>query len=318
MTRKNDFGVVIEDLAFKNVAAIRLAGNYLNSGHIGLMLGAGVSRDLNLPKWDDLVIGLSEEILDDFTPKPKGTYYPTDELKELTERVKKKINDQATYFTKTKEHLYRKVDFDFSLAKKDLLIALSALFISKHRGTVQNVMTYNFDDILEWYFDIIGLQVNTISKDALVFRNSDINISHIHGFLPHDIKYGKDSDFLIFSKKEFLQRLLSGTDYWKEHFYEFFRRQIFITVGLSPGSLADDVFPYLAQMDEWYEIQKIYRRLPYGFAILPPGKETEDLKDDCIAQGVIPLIVEIKDVPQTIFEIVQHARAVRHADPIIS
>jgi hypothetical protein len=303
---KNDFGFPLEDVANDIPQCTALLSSYLNSGYLGLLLGAGVSKDFKLPGWEKLVLDLCKAENPSSIP-PKKKQFSTDDLKKLTQQAKDKINDPLRYWETVKEHLYKSVDFDFKLASKDLLIAISSLLVGKKRGNVSNIITYNFDSVLEWYLDIIGLDVNTITKDQLLFRASDVNITHIHGYLPHDLKYGKDSDFLIFSKEEFLDRLLSGTDYWKDHFFEFFRRQIFLTIGMSPSSLEDDVFPYLRQMDIWYEQQKFYRMMPYGIALLTPGVASTDIIDSCIKHGVIPCIVDIPKIPTTIFEICQNA-----------
>lgn len=304
MKFENDFGFPLEDCANNEEACVEVLSKYLNSGYLGLMLGAGVSFSLDLPDWKKLVLAISEKVQ---PGKVENADYGVDELKTITQDVKDILNNQNAYFTIVKELLYEKVDFNFNLVKKELLIAISTLFIGNKRGNISNVITYNFDSVFEWYFDTLGLDVNTITKEQLLLRNSDVNITHIHGYLPHDVRYGKDSDFLIFSKDEFSDRLLSGNDYWKDHFYEFFRRHIFMTVGMSAGSLNDDVFPYLRQMDNWYETQKTYRRMPYGVAILTNNQSNIDLMPKCIKHGIIPLIVERDLIPSTIFKIVQKA-----------
>jgi hypothetical protein len=303
----NKYGIDVEYFADKPSECVELLSRYLNKGHLGLLLGSGASSGIGLPGWKELVLSISNDIIPD-SITPGKTEYSGHELKDLAQAFKRKINDQTQYYQIVKEHLYKGVSFDFSLARKELLIALSALIVGKRRGNVQEIFTYNFDSVLEWYLQILGLDVNTIIDKQSLAKVSDVNITHIHGYLPNPGLKVEDSDFLVFSQREFIDRQLSAEDYWKNSFYDFFRKYTFLAIGLSVDSLINDVCPYLTQMDTWYERNKINRLYPYGIAFLSPNTMNKELFPELLKHGIIPCTFPTHDdVPLNIFAILQKA-----------
>lgn len=167
-------------------------------------------------------------------------------------------------------------------------------------------MTYNFDSVLEWYLGINGLNTRVTTFEELIFSSPDVDVLHIHGYLPYSDEYGNASKELIFSKTDFEDRQV-GDSYWKKMMYEFFRRNVFLTVGVSPGSLVDDICPYLRELTRWYGTEKIDREHAYGVALLTPGKESEHALDNLVEHGIIPVILKIDDIPAAVFSIAQQA-----------
>ena len=129
---------------------------------------------------------------------------------------------------------------------------------------------------------------------------------HLHGYLPHDKKVGNSTSDLVFTKKEFEDRQIQSS-YWKDLMNEFYKRNIFLSVGLSPGSLIDDVCPYLRNMNSWYEKEKISRNQPYGIAFMTPSTEADEAVGELIDTGIIPCILSVDDIPAEIFGIAQKA-----------
>lgn len=291
----------LEDYCNKQSACVSLLSNYLNQGSFSLMLGAGASAGFGLPNWEKLVIDCATDGNPNFVRQEE---YSNIELKKIIDEVKK--NHTHDYIELIKRKLYNGVEFDFSFAKKDLLIAITSLIIGKARGNVRNMITYNFDSVLEWYLNINGIKTNVTSVDNILLNNADLNIIHLHGFIPHSEQYGKTSTDVIFSKKEFEQRQI-GKSYWKDLMNEFFRRNIFLTVGLSPTTLLDDICPYLIALNKWYDQENIKRNNPFGIAFLTPGNQSENCFQDLLDAGIIPCIIEIENIPNAIFSIAQGA-----------
>lgn len=320
----NKFKYDLEDyLEEKDAKAI--LSRYLNSGVLSLCLGSGASYDMSLPMWNELVykiyskIGLSnlkirdtlrKKVNDDKENKFKNL--SNEDLKKITESIKKSIGNQSKYFELVKKELYDDVNFDFSLAKKETLIALSSLIIGKYRGTVKNIMTYNFDSVIEWYLGINGLKCNNITPYEILSDNSDVNIIHIHGFLPQvelEDKYD-NSNFLVFSKKEFEDRNLDPQDLWKEIMELFFRQNIFLSVGLSAESIINDICPHLRNiLKNKYESKSMNRHDPFGFSIIPEFDEEQ--KEDLIEHGIVPVKISISEIPSFLFSIVQYAAKIK-------
>lgn len=304
----NKFGFLLKDYTEFDKAKQQILRD-LNQGCLGLLLGAGASSAIGLPNWPKLVLSIANEIF----PGEGHIYddtqeYDIDVLKALIARVNTKLANQSKYFDLVRVHLYNSVTFDFKTASKDLLIAISALTVGAKRGTVQNIVTLNFDSVLEWYLDTLGLEINVLSTKQLFHRRCDVNITHIHGFLPYQSEFGPNSDFLIFSKREFEDRVMNDKDYWRGHLIEYFRRHVFLSVGLSATSLENDVCVYLRYLNNWYTDQKISREKPYGYAFIYAPEVRAGQTDILIDTGVVPILYNNHDdVPKMIFEIAKLA-----------
>jgi len=303
----NNFGFDLDEFSNDRKRITELLGRYLNNGHLGLLLGAGVSVALNLPNWFSLVNNIYQDVFE----KPlEDKNYSAAELKEIVDDIKNKISDQTIYLDKVKHYLYHGVEFDFTMAKKELLIALSSLIVGKNRGNVRNIITYNFDSVLEWYLNLLGLDVDTFTKAEFLTKSVDVVIAHIHGYLPFG-NHGKNSKEIVFSGDEFVERLIASNEYWKEYFMEFFRRHTFLSIGMSAESVVKDVCPYLKEMQKWYRSNEIDRNMPYGISFLTPGERTDKFIPKLLEHGVIPLILPHTEIPTAIFEVVESALKTR-------
>jgi hypothetical protein len=301
----NNYGFDLNEYRDKQSKCTTLLSSNLKRGCLGLLLGSGVSYDLKLPSWQLLVERCIVELSPTTIVKTDPSYY---DLQTLSDKIKLKSPSLDAYHDLVKRKLYEGVDFDFHFAKKDLLIALSSLIVGKVRGNVNHIITYNFDSVLEWYLQINGLKVNVSNKAELLSNAADIEVTHLHGYLPHDPLLGENSDFLVFSKEEFEDRKVQY-NYWKFVTQDFHRRHLFLSVGLSPDSLINDLCPYLRDLETWYSTEGVLRDFPYGVAYITPTKDKEkDLeeKDTLIRHGIIPCSIEIPNIPSAIFQIAQH------------
>lgn len=298
-----DFGYQLENFRNNPDETAKILSVHLNAGALGLFLGSGASSGFGMPGWQDLVIGCMKKVDSKFTPLCS---YSNADLKKIMDEVKSKAG--VDYIKLIREELYKNANFDFlTVSNKDLLIAISALVVGKARGRVKNIVTYNFDDVLEWYLNILGLTTSNISPKTLIkTKNSDIDVTHIHGFIPNDKKFGIGSDKIIFSKMEFEDRQIQDS-YWKDHLYDFFRKNIVVTIGISPGSLEDDIFPLLRNLNKWYLNESLLRGYPYAVALMTPSDEAAAISPKCITHGVIPIILKISEIPATLFKIAQFA-----------
>ena len=299
----NNYGINVSGYVNDRNKCCKLLAKFLNKGHMGLFLGAGASSAVGLPSWEKLVKAICLERWSGFDIVSS---YTTEELKTHISNVKADYNNDDIYLEAVQRNLYKGVDFDFTLARKELLIALSSLLIGAHHGKVENIVTLNFDSVMEWYLQMLGLRVNILSKDQLLHHASDVSITHINGYLPHNSTYGENSDFLIFSEEDFQNRSFSPYDYWKDYLIEFFRRHIFLSVGMSCSSLIYDVRPYLTRLDQWYEIQKIERLKPYGFAFVSTDSTDEEIAK-LTKMGVVACRFEHNEIPPALFDILNHA-----------
>jgi SIR2-like domain len=296
---KNKFGYNLNEYADNEGKCISKIAAILNNQQLGLILGAGASMALNLPSWKVLVERCIHEI--------DSKNIVTDEnVKAIAQKIKNHYKeDLELYHEKIKEKLYEGVEFNFNLARKEMLIALTSLFVGKTRGVVNNVISLNYDNVLEWYLKINGLNTCNAGKNHLEEFNYDVKILHLHGYLPNDNLYGSNSDKIVFTNEDFEDRQV-GREYFKELMKDFYKRHVFVTIGLSSHSIVDDFLPYLREVNtDWYEKENIFRKQPFGIAVLT--NYNDEQKEAMIRAGIIPCKVERSEIPNFIFKISQAA-----------
>lgn len=200
-----------------------------------LFLGAGVSMSAEMPSWNKLLEGLMGEV--------KQLKEPTlSAFKELSTHVLQECGDSyliMARYLQTAIHQYdEKAKFSELIQKhlygekstSDLLDALSSIIQLKK---VNEVITYNFDDILEQNLKSKGLtdpgDFTSISKDAEVKGHNTLPIYHVHGIIP---KEGA-TDTVVFSEEEYHDRY-SNSYHWSnvEQLHALSRMHCFF-VGLS-------------------------------------------------------------------------------------
>jgi len=301
----NKYGIPLDEYRDNQFKCNTLLSSNLKRGALGLMLGAGVSYDLKLPSWKTLVERCINEVSPGIIIRSDINNY---ELKTLSNKISHG-RSTTDYHLIVKNKLYEGLVFNFEFAKKDLLIALTSLMVGKTRGNVNHIITYNFDSVLEWYLQINGLKVNVSNKNDLLLQNKDVEITHLHGYLPFDNSLGENSESLVFTKEEFEDRNVQY-NYWKVVMQDFYRGHLFLTIGLCVNSIIDDICPFLRDLNSWYTSESILRDFPYGIAYITPNSNTEEdreQKDNLIKHGIIPCTIEISKIPDAIFEIAQNA-----------
>lgn len=219
----------------KRDAIIQEAKEVVGKGNCVLFLGAGVSIDAKMPSWNELLKELMGEV-----NKLKGE--TLDAFKELSSHVLDecgnsylvmcrylqtaiKLHDDKVKFSDLiQKHLY---------GKKEPSKLLNDLANIVQQRKTEEVLTYNFDDLLEQYLIELGLQEGkdfiTISKDAEITGNEMLPIYHVHGVIPEK----GPSDIVVFSEEEYHKRY-SNPFHWSniEQLHALSRKHCFF-IGLS-------------------------------------------------------------------------------------
>lgn len=154
-----------------------------------LVLGAGVSMAYGLPNWDTLLQKLMIETIEKeknvssvlsklftniFDPSPliAGRYLQNYfDKKELSfERAVRKI-------------LYEKIKLD---TKSELMDEIVGFCVAPGNSpSLNSIITYNFDDILEQKLNQVGVDIPFQSIYGIGMNaNGQLPIYHVHGFLP--------------------------------------------------------------------------------------------------------------------------------------
>lgn len=200
----------------------------LKNGALSLVLGAGVSVSFKLPQWNDLITNM-EELMGVTCPSSYAGNL------EKAEWLKNQCGDEAEYVENVRKALY-KSRAAFSLESLSLLTtlnAITALSIPSRRGHISNILTFNFDNILEIYLRYYGLMVTCHANSNQYNESSDINIFHMHGYLPNDTNIEQSSNHIIFDKKSYDD--LSDYTFWEWYpkVADLLRTNTCIFIGLS-------------------------------------------------------------------------------------
>ena len=198
---------------------IEVAQNYLatclKEGTLSLALGAGVSASMGLPSWVQLVNSCCKAVgIKKRYRKTQSNEVLLRAMNNVEDTVKKKAtqenkNFSAEYHNLVRKSLYRKIKPSHMIAQQPLLIAIGALISGSTRGSVKEVITLNYDDILEWYLEVYGLSSQVVSKLPVLKKNCDVLIHHLHGYVPFDNSKDSSLSFILLSKRSYDKYLAS-------------------------------------------------------------------------------------------------------------
>jgi hypothetical protein len=200
-----------------------------------LFLGAGVSMSANMPSWSQLLNGLMGEV---------KRLNPTtlDAFKELHAHIYEECGESYLIMARYLETAIKLggSNYDFSqLIQKylystphtsKLLEIIASIIVQKK---VSEVVTYNFDDILEQELTKQGLvdseHFTSIAKDAEIKGHNTLPIYHVHGIIPEN----GPADVVVFSEEEYHKRY-SDIYHWSnvEQLHALSRKHCFF-IGLS-------------------------------------------------------------------------------------
>lgn len=187
---------------------IKQAHEIVGQGNNVLFLGAGVSMSAKMPSWKDLLKGLMSEV--------KQLKPPTLEaFKELSSHVLEECGDSnlimGRYLQTAISQYDNKVGFSELIQKhlyndKDTSPLLANLARIVQQKKVNEVITYNFDDLLEQNLAKMNLtdsvDFTAISKDAEIKGHNTMPIYHVHGIITKE----GPVDTVVFSEEEYHKR----------------------------------------------------------------------------------------------------------------
>ena len=287
-----------------------LIGSKLVRGSLALFLGAGISKELS-PTEDDLWMGLPswrtllQRLLDGETdPDLAEKSYPQ---KALYFRLKYHKNNYPAYLAAVEAALYENLKFNFTdIRKNDTLAALGALVMNSSRGRVSEVVTFNWDDILERFLLYYGFVTKPVFEAHFEAEVADVRVLHPHGFLPSPgSPFLARSERIIFDQTSYSERTGREADRWNRKLTTILLEHMCLFVGLSGDDPAIDSLAVIAR--DGYRQGKI----PYwGVTILKsPSQITIDAHHE---RGIfVHSVSDYRHLPDFLFRIVQSAASRR-------
>ncbi|MBI1353087.1 MAG: hypothetical protein GC160_01990 [Acidobacteria bacterium] len=213
--------------------------HFLRRGRLALVLGSGISYGSDLPSWEVLLDRM-------FSAESVGKPDTTD-LKLMAEMFRSRVckGDREVFLEKVHAALYESHNPDLAvLRREETLTALSSFLLSSKRGTATNVVTYNYDDLLERYLVSCGLAVEPIFDPSHWINDVDVSIHHPHGYLPFNDKLPRSFD-IVLDRRSYNRLLTEGGDKWIEEISTIMRTHFCLFVGIS---LKDERFDAIIDM----------------------------------------------------------------------
>ena len=172
-----------------------------------LVLGAGISLDHNIPSWSELIKKLLARALDDKDENQEMVSVLFNEVfgpNALIAARYLKLQFEGTNTPLEKEIKHALYEC-YNETESETLKAIKKLCISAGKlPSLDSVITYNYDDILEQALTKadVGIKFKSISKEGQHAKNDELPIYHVHGFLPLHGKIEFD-DSLVLSDESY-------------------------------------------------------------------------------------------------------------------
>jgi hypothetical protein len=275
-------------------------GEQLAWDRLAIVLGAGVSSTFGLPGWKDLLRRL-------FATKSARLGARTD-LKREAEHFRNKYykGDTAAFLSAVQRALYKRVDVRYEVMRRsDTLAAIASLAMGSRRGSASQIITFNWDDMLEIYLEYHGFVTASVTSDRHWAPSADVAVFHPHGFLPFAPKRTPSKD-IVFDQWSYTSIMGPKGRLWRETLSSVMRRRTCIFIGLSGN---DDNLDLLLQDCMKTHASRLEQSAYWGitFSASASAREVEFWK----RRRVHTIVVNDykKDLPRHLFQIVQSAAA---------
>lgn len=270
-------------------------------GRLTLVLGAGVSTDFGLPDWAELLKRLYAARKE---PLPSGY-----DLKWLAGDFRSKFYDADTpgFLKAVRSALYSSTNMDFDkMRQHPTLGAIGALVMASQRGSASEVITFNWDSILELYLRYHGFVTSSIFHERHWPSRADVTILHPHGYLPYDAKESSSND-IVFDQLSFLDVINVESHPWRHRLMSILRTHTCLFIGISGK---DDNLDSMLRTCKKEHASLDENTLFWGITFTT---EKEDfIQKRWEKRGIFCWVIsDYKEVPQILFRICQ--TAARHS-----
>jgi hypothetical protein len=279
-------------------------GAQMIRGRLALLLGAGVSIPFGLPSWSELLVRLYATV---------GALPPKNrDVKRQADHFRRKFcdNDEQRLAEAVRSVLYKGAKTSANKLRRNATIsALGALVMASKRGSVSNVITFNYDDLLEQYLGFFGFVATSVYDEIHWAADADVVIYHPHGFLPAETRATASKD-IVLGQRSYTRLAAQERNFWRQELLTVLRTHICLFVGLS--GLDEHLELLLEQARSAHAILRETPTQPYwgvSFAL----DSDEISPDEWEERGIWCHRVTSyeKDLPTLIFEVCQAAAKAR-------
>lgn len=288
----------LEDWAYADNVRDLLA-NELVQGHLTLILGAGVSRAIGLPQWDQLLDGLE---LDFGVARTSGST-PW----QRADAVRSRLGTDARLKEETHARLYKDVNLVKDTAQP-LLVALGAMLTSASRTGPTTTITLNYDDVLEQYLEIHGNVVEVDHDARQKVAGGNMVLWHPHGYLPQN-DLTRASETIVLDTSSFAR--IMAHEQWQQLLVSQLRRSFCLFIGLSGDDLhLEQHLATCAEQNSFLET------LPRWGIWLTHAKDFEERRKRLGSRGVHALpFSDYEKYPEFVLGICQRVAEIRGNRP---
>lgn len=177
--------------------------NALDSNRLTIVCGAGISASAGIPSWDTLLLSMLNKCINEdrqFDVSDAKKSLPSSSIilgkylklmlgndfeRILKESLYDKLGEAETYFGKK---TYKETELIYALVK--------LIRPRRNRGSVESIITFNFDSLIEQTLDKYGIENEAIYSEGMITNNQKIPIYHVHGYLPQNMEI-PDSDIVF-------------------------------------------------------------------------------------------------------------------------
>lgn len=213
-----------DEAAWSDPKLTEFLAEQLRDGRLALVLGAGASFGFGLPGWHDLTILAANQC--------GCPVHPSKTDEQIADDVRRRCGDAILFAETVRAALYQKHPFDFDvLMQSSLMRALGALAMPSARGHVSQIVSFNFDDLLETYLNFYGFAVEAVAVEPSWQSAADTVVFHQHGLLPVDTT--KAVTKITFAQRDFDEIAVDVKNAWRRRVIPILTSHTCVFVGLS-------------------------------------------------------------------------------------
>lgn len=229
--------------------------NELKNGYksnLSFALGAGCSMDANISNWETLSKALGFELLYNIMDKDEAAYFNMMITNKMTESI-------FSSFDKTSaldaiENLYetKETKFDYYKSLQKILYMsynspndanttlMNSICKCIERNKISEVLTYNFDSVLEQSLDNM-YSSNKKEVETSITNINNIEIYHVHGYIPYDYKINTDVNNFVFTDKDYYENAVNQNNFTNNTQKKIFNKYqvVFVGVSFTDGNLKE-------------------------------------------------------------------------------